>query len=176
VQSNSATRDGLEISFSLTPEVRNERIPTRVFVLHFKNVSSHPLRVYMPNSEPFRASISTIYILAGNASLVVPEPHPHGYVVTEVDFPLLAPGEEKTYEQTFSLERLARGSGTVTEREKGFEAGGHATVSWTYENEVTRWQGGIQTLDGLTKNLFGGKDIPGLWRGKLEVKADWRLP
>src|SRR4051812_8271328 len=43
VQSNSATRDGLEISFSLTPEIRKDRIPLRVIVLRFKNVSSHPL-------------------------------------------------------------------------------------------------------------------------------------
>ena len=176
LQSSSATSDGLEISFALTPEVRNARIPTRVLVLRFKNVSSHPLRIYMPASEPFRANISTIYLLAGNALLVFPEPHPHGYVVTEVDFPLLAPGEQKSYEQTFSVEKLVPGSSSVTQREKGFEPGALARVTWAYENEIERWQGGIKTLDGPTKNLFGGKDIPDLWRGKLEVKADWRVP
>ena len=44
------------------------------------------------------------------------------------------------------------------------------------KNMITPSKGGIQTLDGPTKNLFGGKDIPDLWRGKLEVKADWRVP
>ena len=48
-------------------------------------------------------------------------------------------------------------------------------MSWTYHNDIVRWEGGYQTLDGPTKTLFEGKDIPYIWTGKLSVEASWTL-
>lgn len=49
-------------------------------------------------------------------------------------------------------------------------------VSYTYENTVTRWEGGIRTVDGPTQAVFGGGPIPHIWTGKLTVDANWTLP
>ena len=148
----------------------------RTIVLHFKNASKDPLRIHLPRAEMFRAGISSITMVGGDARLSVPEPHPHGYEVTEADFPLLAPGEERTFEQSFSLDPMAPGGGTRTERRKGFESGTRVRVSWSYENRIQRWEGGAQTLDGPTKALFGGNDIPHIWIGKLSAEASWVAP
>jgi hypothetical protein len=172
--SPTSSHDGLEVSFTLLPEVKQERVPLRAFGLRFKNASSHPIRIYMPSSEPFRAGISTLYIMGARGSIAVPEPRGHGYVVTEVDFPLLAPGETRTFEQPFSLDELADGG--RFERVKGFEPGTAVRVSWTYENTITRWKAGIQTVDGPTKEVFGGGPIPHIWTGELTVEATWTLP
>jgi hypothetical protein len=48
-------------------------------------------------------------------------------------------------------------------------------VSWTYENTITRWAGGAQTLDGPTQALFDGGTIPGIWTGKLTVQLRWAI-
>lgn len=173
VQSNRVRDKGLEIWFELRPEVRADRVPVRVAVLHFHNVSSQPVRIYLPRGEAFRAGLSTLHFRAGDAVLVEPEPLPHGVVIEEADFPLIAPGEERTFEQTFTLDPMQPGKGTSTARRRGFEDGVTARVTWTYQSSVTRWAGGKMTLDGPTKTLFGGEDIPHLWTGKLSVQADW---
>lgn len=171
--SNRATDQGLEIWFEVRPEVRADRVPLRVVVLHFHNVSSEPVRVYLPRGEAFRAGLSTLHFRAGDAVFVEPEPLPHGVVIEEADFPLIAPGEVKTFEQTFTLDPMQAGKGTNTARRRGFEDGASAHVTWTYQSSITRWAGGHSTLDGPTKSLFGGGDIPHLWTGKLTVQADW---
>ncbi len=89
VQSNRVRDKGLEIWFELRPEVRADRVPVRVAVLHFHNVSSQPVRIYLPRGEAFRAGLSTLHFRAGDAVLVEPEPLPHGVVIEEADFPLI---------------------------------------------------------------------------------------
>ena len=175
-RSTTGKDKGLEVWFDVLPEVRMDRIPMRTVVLHFKNASKDPIRIYLPQAEAFRANISTIVMRAGDAVIAVPEPHPHGYTVTEIDFPLIAPGEEKSVLQPFSLDPMVPGPGTATLRRPGFEAGKSVAVRWSYDNSITRWQGGAQTLDGPTKSLFEGKDIPYIWTGKLSVEATWVVP
>jgi hypothetical protein len=175
-RSKTAEKNGLLIWFEVLPAVRMDRIPMRTVLLHFRNTSPHPIRFYLPQGEAFRANISTLVLRAGDATLVVPEPHPHGYVVSEVDFPLLAPGEEKSFAQPFSVDPMVPGADAATKRLEGFESGTSVKVAWTYENQITRWAGGVQTLDGPTKALFDGKDIPDIWTGKLSVDAAWTAP
>lgn len=175
-RSTAVNAKGLEIWFEVLPDVKMDRIPMRTVMLHFKNVSSDPIRIYLPAAEAFRAGISTVVMSSGDAILAVPEPHPHGYKVTEVDFPLLAAGEEKAFEQPFSLDPMLPGPGTATARKAGFETGKSVKVRWRYGNSITRWKGGAATLDGPTNELFGGNDIPYIWTGDLSTEATWSAP
>ncbi len=127
--------------------------------LMFHNAGEKQRRIYLLKGEPFRALQSTFFLDRGAAGpLVQPEPQPHGYVVTEVDFHPLAPGETRSFTQTLQLPAAL--------------TPGRYSVRWEYSNEVERWEGGSQTLDGYTKPLFGGKPIPGIWVGKVEVRFD----
>ena len=166
---------GLEIFLEIQPGVRMDGVPTRSATLHFHNVSLAPIRIYLPRSEHFRAGLSTLVLRAGPNAFAVPEPQPHGIVIEEDDFPLIAPGEDKTFEQSFTLDPIGPGVGAVTARRLGFEDGKAVQVRWTYSNEIVRWAGGQQTLDGPTKTLFEGKDIPYIWTGQLSVEASWRI-
>jgi hypothetical protein len=172
-RSNRAEDKGLEISCEIRPEVRTDRVPMRTAVLRFHNVSQAPVRFYLPRAEAFRAGLSTLLFQAGDHLFAEPDPQPHGIVIEEDDFPLLAPGEAKSFEQSFTLDPMQPGPGTRTARRPGFEDGKTVRVSWTYQNEIVRWAGGQLTLDGPTKTLFGGKDIPFIWTGKLTVEASW---
>lgn len=128
--------------------------------LGFRNVGTEPLRLYWLYSEPFRAMQSTLRLTAqpGARFLTVgPEPRPHGYIVTEKDFVLLAPGEEWQTTQDLWLPEFV-----VVKPEETLVLG------WTYENEITSWPGGIPTFDGPTRELFGGGPIPHIWTGELE--------
>ncbi|MBX3131168.1 MAG: hypothetical protein KF718_30900 [Polyangiaceae bacterium] len=175
-QSKPAHDERLEITLLVRPEVRMERVPMRTAVLRFRNLTSAPLRLYLPTAEPFRAMISTLYFYAeGGAPLSVPEPRPHGYVITERDFPLLAAGETRDFTQSFTLDPLSA-SGTLPERLTGFEPGRPLFVRWFYENSIRRWEGGATTLDGVTKPLFDGGDIPHIWTGKLVAEMPWTAP
>ncbi|MBI4705683.1 MAG: hypothetical protein HY744_31715 [Deltaproteobacteria bacterium] len=173
-----ATDGHLEIRLELDTEVAMDRVPMRAAKLHFRNVGRDPLRFYLPRSEPFRANISTLsFTPEGNARpLVVPEPRPHGYEVTEADFHLLAPGEERVFAQPFTLDQFVPGPGQGTERRAGFEPGTVVRVRWVYENEIRRWEGRRLTLDGPTRELFGGGDIPWIWTGKLAAELAWKVP
>ena len=173
VRSSHAQAKGLEISFEIRPEIRMDGVPMRTVVLRFHNVSTEPVRFYLPRGEAFRAGMSTLRFQAGDARFLEPEPQPHGVVIEEADFPLLAPGEEKTFEQTFTLDPMQPGAGTHTARRPGFEDGKTVRVSWSYANKIVRWGGGQLTLDGPTKTLFEGKDIPFIWTGELVVEASW---
>jgi hypothetical protein len=44
-----------------------------------------------------------------------------------------------------------------------------------YENKQRKFPGGANTLDGVTKPLFGGKDVEDLWVGSLSTRAKLRL-
>lgn len=176
VRSVTATEKGLEVWFEIMPDVKLDRIPMRSITLHFKNTTKDPIRIYLPQSDAFRANISSIIMTGGDAPLVIPTPRPHGYKVSEADFPLIAPGAEATFAQSFSLDPMMPGGGNNTARRKGFEAGTALKVSWEYENTVVRWPAGVQTLDGPTATLFEGKDIPYIWTGKVSTSTTWTAP
>jgi hypothetical protein len=175
VRSTTATANGLSISLEIRPDVRVDRVPMRAAILHFRNVSEDPIRIFLPQSEPFRGGQSTLYFGSGDQAFMAPEPRPHGYSISEIDFPLIAPGEEKTFEQPFTIDPMKPGPGTRTERRAGFEDGKTVKVRWSYSNDLVRWPAGKPTLDGPTKTVFDGKDIPHIWTGKLSVEASWTV-
>lgn len=175
-RSDTSTDDRLEIWLEIAPGTTPDRVPMRTAVLHFRNVGTGPVRFYLPNGEAFRAGISTLIFAPDTAPpLFVPEPQPHGYVVTEADFHLLEPGAATSFEQPFTIDPFPPGNQPPT-RLAGFESGYPVPVSWTYENSLTRWEGGRQTLDGVTQPLFGGEEIPHIWTGKLVVRMEWQIP
>ncbi len=176
-RSDEVSDKRLAISFEIQPGVRIDRVPRRTIVLRFRNPSaSDPVRIYLPKSEAFRAAVSVLRFRSNKgASFFEPQPRPHGYTVTEADFHLIGPGEEVTFEQTFTLDPMKRGRGVETVRRAGFEDGATVAVSWSYDNEMTRWEGGATTLDGKSKRLFDGKEIPHIWTGKLSTMASWTI-
>jgi hypothetical protein len=173
----SATDGRLEIAARLDPEVFVDRIPMRRLRVTLRNVSDAPLRVLWIRPEPVRAGTSSFLVsVPEGRPLFVPEPRPHGYLIGEDDFVLLAPGQRFEAEQSFSIDPMQPGAGTQTARLPGFVAGAAAKISWTFQNATTRFPGGIQTLDGPTKPLFGGGDVPDLWTGKLNCSFEWIIP
>lgn len=128
--------------------------------LHFRNTGPELRRIYLVQSEPFRAMQSTLYLDRGDGGLPImqPEPRPHGYVVTEADFHAIDPGATASFTQTLSVPA-------------DLAPGAHA-VRWVYRNEIERWKGGVQTLDGPTRALFGGERIPGIWLGEMEHRLE----
>lgn len=176
LRSQPATDGRLEIELEIKSGSELDRVPMRTAALHFRNVGPEPLSLYLPRAEPFRMNISTlIFAPETGRPLLVPEPRPHGYVVTEEDFHLLEPGKTVEFPQRFTIDPFALG-GRGSARLEGFERGRSVDVSWTYENAIRRWEGGKQTMDGLTRELFGGKDVPWIWTGKLQVRLRWTVP
>ncbi len=173
VRASVAASHGLEVFFEIRPEVVRDGSPMHTIVLHFRNASSQPMRIYVPGAAPFRLGISSLYFESHGQRFVEPEPQPHGYTVTDVDFPLLSPGEERSFDQPFTLDPMEDGRPT---RRPGFEPGAEATVTWVYENRLTRWAGAAETLDGPTRRLFDGGDIPYIWTGRVTAEATWLSP
>jgi hypothetical protein len=137
-----------------------------VFTLHFSNRSDRPVRIFLVRSEPFRAGQSSFVVRRaadGEQVDAQPAPRPHGYIVGEQDFHLIAPGETLSDRQTLEVS---------PER---FTAGEEYVVTWVYENQVTRWPGGVGTVDGPTRPLFDGKEIPFVWVGEARVETRIRL-
>lgn len=150
---------GLATALELPASARaGEQVVAR---LHVRNTGSSPLRIYFLEPEVFRSFQSSLYIFDATGKLVgAPAVSPpHGYLPRESDFPLIAPGETKTFTQALSLDAPA------------LAAGGTFTVQWTYSNSITEWKGGTQTLDGPTQPLFGGGPIPYIWTGKIVATA-----
>jgi hypothetical protein len=175
--SSWAHASGLEVQLEMPAKpvsgVSGDRPLPVATTLRFRNASSQPLRFYLIESEPFRSFQSRLAVFepgGGDFLTMQPEPRPHGYVVTEKDFHLLAPGEAKTFKQSLYVARVAPGGRSVVPL-TGFERGGTFRVRWTYQNSVTQWKGGAMTLDGTTKQLFGGGPIPHIWTGKVETEA-----
>lgn len=178
VSKSAVASDGrLEIGLEIEPGIEMDRVPMHTARLRFRNVSSEPVRFYLPRPEAFRATISSLTLVPRQGHpMFEPEPQPHGYVVTEDDFHLLAPGEAREFTQRFTLDPFLPGPGNKTARRRGFEPGREVEVGWVYENSITRWAGGALTLDGPTKQLFDGGDIPHIWTGKLRVTMSWVVP
>jgi hypothetical protein len=127
--------------------------------LWFKNDGAEKARIYLIRSEAFRFPQSTLELPDRSTSggpAPMPPPRPHGYVVTEKDFHLIEPGAEARFEQTLAT--------------RGLKSGKHRVV-WSYSNSITKWAGGAQTLDGPTKRLFGGKEIPFIWTGTVKAES-----
>ena len=156
---------GLAVALEVqaAPGVRGGSVPLR---LHFRNTGAEPLRIYMIQSEVFRALQSDLQVFAADGEFLdaQPEPHPHGYVVDERDFVAIAPGATVVQLQTLQLGGRAFVGQT-----------GPLRVRWTYRNSIESWKGGVMTLDGPTKRLFGGGPIAGLWRGEVVVEASLPL-
>lgn len=130
---------------------------TVTVTLELRNTGTELRRIYLLESEPFRAMQSTFFLALPEPTelSMQPEPRPHGIVVDEGDFHELPPGQTQRFTQSLRLPDDV--------------APGTLAVRWQYENHVTEWKGGVQTLDGPTKALFGGGPIPGIWVGEIEV-------
>ncbi len=128
--------------------------------VRFENISDRPVRVYFIENPIFNSfqSAFTVVHKDGTKSFIAEEPQPHGYVVTESDFHLIAPCHSKTFKQKIGNVTLGSGSNP-------------AGIEWEYSNTITKWEGGIETLDGKTEALFGGKEIPYIWTGRIKAAA-----
>ena len=134
--------------------------------LHFRNVGSEPLRIYLLAAERFRSFQSTLDVCSATTGepACPPRPSPpHGYVVSESDFHLIPQGQTLRFEQGLGLDARA------------LQPGLEYRLDWTYENRIVEWPGGITTLDGPTRALFGGKRIPHIWTGRAGASATLRL-
>ena len=155
---------GLKICIRSTRERIPRDAPWDVGLV-FKNTSDRPLRIYFVRNEVFRSFQSRFWILVrGKPVPITRVSPPHGYVVTEKDFHWVEAKSEILFHQALSLAEAGL--------EKDIET---FTLQWAYENTLSRWEGGVQTLDGITKALFGGKEILSLWRGELEASMDFIL-
>jgi len=133
------------------------------FTLKFSNESQNPVRIYLVESEVFRALQSMFRVVRASDGAPVdlqPSPHPHGYVVDESDFHLIPAGKSFSATQTLYLDPTR------------FKAGEKYRVTWIYENKGKKWPDGIMTLDGPTKALFGGGEIPYIWIGESNVTVE----
>jgi hypothetical protein len=155
----SSPVSGLAIALEIPPSARAGDSQTAR--LHLRNTTTVPLRVYFLEPDVFRSFQSNLLVRDASGKVVgASEPSPpHGYLPRESDFPLLAPGETKTFTQSLPLDA------------SGLAAGGRFDVEWTYSNSVTEWKGGAQTLDGPTQPLFGGGPIPHIWTGRVSISA-----
>lgn len=148
---------GLELSLE-GPSTPLQPGSSVALTLHFRNASTEPLRVYLL-PEPFRANICTLFVMRSSGPGFFPPPRGHGHMPTTDDFPLIAPGATLDATQTIEVPH----------------AGEDVEVHWDYENRVTSVAGGVQTLDGVTKPLFGGGPIPHIWTGRATVIAHFAL-
>jgi hypothetical protein len=130
------------------------------FGLEFRNDGKDELRIYLIDAPIFRALQSDLAIYGTDDNFLgsQPEPHPHGYIVSERDFPVIGPGATRRFGQPLRITPNLRDTGPLQ-------------VRWKYRNKIESWPGGVQTLDGATKPLFGGGRIPGIWLGEFTVAA-----
>ena len=126
--------------------------------LVFKNISKNPIRIYWIETEFFRSFQSYFYLLAdGKFNFLTDISPPHGYVVSEDDFHLIDPNKEIIFKQTLSIDKPKIESSL-----------NKTQLKWTYENNISKWEGGKMTVDGPTKKLFNGDKIPYIWIGKID--------
>ena len=128
--------------------------------LCFRNLGKTPMRIYFIVTEVFNR-FQNDYVFVdrnGNERHEIVVSPPHGYRVGAGDFHLIAPGGIWCVRQKIPLPRDMDGGEVVSLR-------------WIYRNRVTRWEGGVETLDGPTHALFGGKRIPGIWSGEISAES-----
>jgi hypothetical protein len=122
--------------------------------LSFENRSKKPIRILLVKPEVFRLFNSSLRVWKGKDVVSLsPEPHPHGHMLDEDDFALIPAGETRTFTQSLSIKDR-----------------GDYEVEWMYANKARKFAGGVQTLDGVTKPLFGGVELTDLWVGELSVR------
>lgn len=133
--------------------------------LEFRNDGQDDLRIYLVQTPIFRALQSDLAIFTADGKFLdsQPEPHPHGYVVSERDFPAIPAGTTQRFTQPLHLDPARLGTAGALE------------LRWTYRNKIESWAGGVQTLDGPTQSLFGGGRIPGIWLGEVKATATLAL-
>jgi hypothetical protein len=133
--------------------------------LVFKNISKKPIRIYLIETEFFRSFQSYFYLLTDKKHLFLTDiSPPHGYVVTEDDFHLIGPNKEIIFKQTLSIDSTKIKSNSIKTQ-----------LEWTYENNVSKWEGGKMTPDGPTKQLFNGEKIPYIWVGKINSIVEIKI-
>lgn len=173
VRSEPVTVDGLTFHFVLGPAVVRDGATQHTMVLHVKNEGTTARRVYMP-AEPVRAEVSELRFRADAGSFYEPLATMHGYAAQEADFHEVPAQGVRTFPQTFTLEPPGP-NGAPPARRTGFEPGRTVRVSWRYANTVRQWRGGASTSAGISKPLFGGAPVAGLWVGEVRTEAAWQL-
>lgn len=155
----SQSNHGLEVGLEL-PEGLLLVGDTLYPKLWFRNSSDSPIRIYLIRNAVFRSQQSDLFLrdkASGKVVSAQPTPQPHGYEVTEEDFHLIAPKEERFFPQPLKLTA------------DNIKQPGDMILEWRYSNKVEIWKGGAQTLDGPTKPLFNGEKIPHIWVGDMIV-------
>lgn len=128
--------------------------------LTFKNNGSEKIRIYFIQNEMFRFNSHITLLRSEDRSSVSPPTiaPPHGYIIGEKDFYIIEPNESKSFEQKITLNEP-----------------GDFIIQWSYENNRTIWEGGLETLDGKTEALFDGKEVPYLWTGTIQTEKEITL-
>jgi hypothetical protein len=156
-------RISLEVPAAVTRQPTTRGAQAITATLHFENRATKPIRILLVGPEPFRLFNSSMRVWLGSQVVSLqPEPHPHGYLISEKDFFVIPPGASKTFPQTLYVQDRFNSPGTYE-------------VEWMYENKQRKFPGGVNTLDGVTKPLFGGKDVDDLWVGSLSTRKTLRL-
>jgi len=152
----TAPSQGLRIQLELPASAPAGAVQAR---LSFRNETSRPMRLLFVRPEVFRLFNSTFRVWDHDKVVSLqPDPHPHGYLLDENDFLLLPAGGTRTVTQSLQLPNP-----------------GSFEVEWMYENKQRSFPGGIQTLDGPTRPLFGGSDVEDLWIGSLSTRRPIRV-
>lgn len=152
-----ATAEAEGLRFTLEPVVSAKAGARLTATLVVGNPGRDERRLYTP-PEPFRFPLHDVALWSGDGKRQGgPEAHPHGIVIGEEHFLRIGPGAEVRIDGIVDLPSGA--------------AAGRYQLTWTVENEITQWQGGVGTLDGPTKTLFGGGPIPGIWTGEVTVRV-----
>jgi hypothetical protein len=147
-----ADRDSLKISMEAGERTRD----SLNVKLIFENVSPKLLRIYYIDDPLFSRTQNSFYLIdkQGKRHFELEDgPPPHGYVVSEKDFYLIEAESKKQFNVKVAL-----------------PVKDPAALEWVYRNQITSWRGGIETLDGKTKVLFEGREIPYIWRGRIETR------
>jgi len=143
-------------ALKISMELKERTEDTLSVNLIFKNVSQKPLRIYYIDDPLFSRTQNSFYLIDkhGKRYFELEEgPPPHGYVVSEKDFYLIEAKHKKQFGTRVAVpvkDPLA--------------------LEWVYSNQISSWRGGAQTLDGKTKILFGGREIPYIWSGSIEKR------